>query len=406
MHAMSHVRTRRAGLASVVIAAIAVVVPAGSAAAATSVSVTPDTGLGAVQTVAVAVSGAGANQTAGAAQCRAGGNPLGSGCAGISPSTTSSDGQGRFTVSLTVHRFISVDPTPDGLGTIVDCATAPGTCTVVAGTIDGTTGSQPLAFVPGPPPTPPTAAGVTASPTTGVVDGQTVTLQGSAFTPGAPVLVQLCATGAGTCTSYGPTYTDATGAFAAVLPVRSTVGGASCRSSGPCVLRATDITGVQRSSSPLSFAAPVPRTLTIEPSTGLVDGQSVTVHGTGFLASTETGVGQCPAGTTGSDCFVIALFNTDAQGAFTTTVRIQQRLPVAGGTVDCASADGACVIAAASATDIAGTLLVTPLHFRLPTPHSWSDCTHGGWRRVADGRGRPFANQGTCVAWVVSHRHR
>jgi hypothetical protein len=382
------------------------VMPADPAGAVTTVSVTPDTGLAAVQTVTVAVSGAAPNQTAGAAQCRAGGNPLGSGCAGISPSTTGSDAQGHFTVPLTVHRFIAVDAATNSLGTIVDCATAPGTCTVVAGTIDGTTGAHPLGFAPAPPPTPPTAAHVSASPTTALVDGQTVTFQGSAFTPGAPVLTQLCATAAAVCTSYGPTYTDASGAFSVGLPVRTTVGGASCRTSGPCVLRATDITGVQRSSSSLSFAAPIPRTVTVVPSTGLVDGQSVTVRGTGFLANTETGVGECPAGTNGSDCAVIALFNADAQGAFTTTVQVQQHLALSGGTIDCASSGSACVIAAAAATDIPGTLTVAPIRFGYPSPRSASECEHGGWRRLADRSGRPFANQGRCVSWVASQPHR
>jgi hypothetical protein len=404
MKAMSRIRVRSAGLACVVVA-LAVAVPAGPAAAATTVSVTPDHALAVAQTVAVAVTGAAPNQTAGAAQCRAGGNPLGSGCAGISPSTSTSDAQGNFSVSLPVHRFISVDRPSDGLGTIVDCATAPGTCTVVAGTIDGTTGAHALAFVPAPPPTPPTAAAVSASPTTALVEGQAVTFQGSAFTPGAPVLIELCATGAAACTSYGPTYTDTAGAFTATPQVLSTAGGASCRTAGPCVLRATDITGVQRSSSPLSFAAPIPRTVTVEPNTGLVDGQSVTVRGAGFLADTQTGVGECPAGTTGNDCFVFTLITADSHGSFTTTVPVRQRLDVGGQTIDCASASPTCVIAAASTSDIGGTLTVAPIRFGLPTPHSRSECTHGGWRRLADGTGRPFRNQGRCVDWVVSHRH-
>src|SRR4051812_548735 len=189
MSVMSRLRSRRAGLACAAVASLVVVVPAGPAAAATTVSVTPDHGLAVAQTVAVAVTGAAPNATAGAAQCRAGGNPLGSGCADISPSTSLSDAEGRFNVSLLVHRFISVDRTAGGLGTIVDCAAAPGTCTVVAGTIDGTPGARPLAFVAAPPPPPADAARVTASPPTALADGRTVTFQGSAFTPGAPVLV-------------------------------------------------------------------------------------------------------------------------------------------------------------------------------------------------------------------------
>src|SRR6478752_2034258 len=122
-------RTRRVGLVCAAVATLVAVLPAGPAGAVTTVSVTPDTGLGATQRVAIAVSGAAANATAGAAQCRAGGNALGSGCAGITPSTTTSDGAGHFTLSMVVTRFISIDRTSGGLGTIVDCAAAPGTCT-------------------------------------------------------------------------------------------------------------------------------------------------------------------------------------------------------------------------------------------------------------------------------------
>lgn len=35
-------------------------------------------------------------------------------------------------------------------------------------------------------------------------------------------------------------------------------------------------------------------------------------------------------------------------------------------------------------------------------PESPDDCMHGGWRDLVDDAGRPFANQGLCVAWVVA----
>lgn len=35
-------------------------------------------------------------------------------------------------------------------------------------------------------------------------------------------------------------------------------------------------------------------------------------------------------------------------------------------------------------------------------PESPDDCRDGGWRDLVDDTGRPFANQGLCVAWVVA----
>lgn len=34
------------------------------------------------------------------------------------------------------------------------------------------------------------------------------------------------------------------------------------------------------------------------------------------------------------------------------------------------------------------------------TPRSRDDCRHGGWQRLVDDQGRPFANQGRCVGYV------
>jgi hypothetical protein len=84
---------------------------------------------------------------------------------------------------------------------------------------------------------------------------------------------------------------------------------------------------------------------------------------------------------------------------------VQQHLAnVNGPATDCASSP--CVVAAASTSDIAGTLTVVPIRFGFPSPSSASACRHGGWRQLADGDGRPFTNQGRCVSWVASQRHR
>jgi len=45
-----------------------------------------------------------------------------------------------------------------------------------------------------------------------------------------------------------------------------------------------------------------------------------------------------------------------------------------------------------------GTVTLPP-----PTPSSWRDCLHGGWRNLVDHRGRPFHNLGHCLLWAVRH---
>jgi hypothetical protein len=44
---------------------------------------------------------------------------------------------------------------------------------------------------------------------------------------------------------------------------------------------------------------------------------------------------------------------------------------------------------------VAGTLTVPPL-----SPADTGECMNGGWRELVDDQGRPFANQGLCIAWV------
>jgi hypothetical protein len=402
MHLLRVHRSGRSRLAGGVVTALATaVLLAVPAAADPAVIVTPNSGLVSSQTVTVEAFELGADQLAGATQCRASGVPLGSGCATVHVAPSNSDGQGHFTLSMPVHRFISIDG-----GTIVDCAGAAEACSVVAVTIDGQTASQPLSFVPQGSPVPPTAAALTASPTSGLINGQRVTLAASAFTPGAPLLVELCATGADVCTSYGRFfYTDATGAFLGDFQVSSSVGDAPCATEGPCVLRATDITGVARSTSPLLFASPEPRILTVTPNTGLVDLQTVSVRGTGFIANATTGVAQCLPPVTGTeDCGALSVLTTDPSGAFSVTLTLRQVLTTQlGQTIDCASSDSACVVAAANASDIAGTVTVAPLSFGPPSPTSKSDCKNGGWRQLVDDQDRPFRNQGRCVAWAIFH---
>lgn len=101
----------------------------------------------------------------------------------------------------------------------------------------------------------------------------------------------------------------------------------------------------------LAFAAPASAaaSITVTPNSGLSDGQTVTVKGTGFAPNTTVLVLECPANATGSNggsvCDVndgkIGNNKSDPSGAFTTTLTVKVK---PSSSVDCTKQ--ACVIQA------------------------------------------------------------
>lgn len=80
------------------------------------------------------------------------------------------------------------------------------------------------------------------------------------------------------------------------------------------------------------------------------------------------------------------------------------QLTVTAATGDLAGATGSLTLegffglgAATVHGTVAGTLTVPPR-----APDDAEDCRHGGWRELVDDQGRPFANQGRCIAWVTT----
>ena len=144
--------------------------------------------------------------------------------------------------------------------------------------------------------------------------------------------------------------------------------------------------------------------VTVTPSTGLQDGQVVTVTGTGFTTGTsDIGLAQCPASPSSFILCVGQKVVPASQGSFSATFTVRR---IVGG-VDCASAPGACVIGATNLQGPNGAFteqVFVPLTFGRSAPQSKADCKHGGWRDLADDQGRPFRNQGQCVSFVVAHR--
>ncbi len=109
-------------------------------------------------------------------------------------------------------------------------------------------------------------------------------------------------------------------------------------------------------------------TVAVTPDTGLADGQTVEVTGSGFGSGSQVAVGECRTGATSdADCSVAgALVTTvDSSGAFTTPFTVSRLLTIGASTLDC-STEGSCVIAAGELPSLK-TFATAPISFA-PAP--------------------------------------
>jgi hypothetical protein len=158
--------------------------------------------------------------------------------------------------------------------------------------------------------------------------------------------------------------------------------------------------------------------ITVTPSTGLEDGDTVMVTGGRFPTLVAPVVAQCVEPVVLTDVLSVVSHcqfshepSFDAEGNLVPTTLIvhevitQQGGPSPGGaTFDCTVSD--CSVAVFGfLTDV--TTLVgakTPISFGPDVPETRADCQLGGWRDLANDQGQPFANPGLCVAYVVARR--
>ena len=117
---------------------------------------------------------------------------------------------------------------------------------------------------------------------------------------------------------------------------------------------------------------PPPPALTVTPSTGLADGDVVTITGSGFSPGAGVGVSQCRDGSIGgADCdFAVAKFpNADGSGGFSIEYTVAEQISAgAAGPLDCGSAAGVCAIGAVSNTRGREENAAIPLTFGAPPP--------------------------------------
>jgi hypothetical protein len=159
-------------------------------------------------------------------------------------------------------------------------------------------------------------------------------------------------------------------------------------------------------------------TITVTPSTGLVDGQVVSFTGTGFAGISSIGGLECPPQFGGrtefsitevlGSCDFVALaadITTDAAGNLTGSAIVQEVFAAftSGATYDCTIRND-CVFLVAGLAGPGLRGATTPIRFGPATPTTRAQCMTGGWRDLANAQGQPFRNQGQCVSYVASRR--
>jgi hypothetical protein len=204
---------------------------------------------------------------------------------------------------------------------------------------------------------------VDVAPDTKLRDGDTVTVSGSGFLAGETVFVALCATpepggalDAARCddSTENRTGADGSGAFETTFDVASTIttgdGEVDCRRArGVCAIGVRSDgdrarTGWATLAFDESVLPPPEARITVEPSTGLVDGMTVTVTGRFFARNDDIELRQCPPDDTGL-CWSVdgGGVTTDDDGAFEVGVPVWRLLDGdAGQPVDCAAIARAC----------------------------------------------------------------
>jgi LPXTG-motif cell wall-anchored protein len=324
---------------------------------------TPNSDLGLETTVDITGSGFDPDDFVSIQQCIVGATDF-SGCSQLGGAFTIADPSGEISTDLVVHRGIRTANDP-----VVDCLDPPG-CELIAFMFSDPfrRGHAALAFDPSVPIPPPPTLDVT--PSTGLADRQFVSVSASGFDPGESVFSGECAAGSvdsSTCGPFRIVTADANGSIAYSFRVHRTVGFPSidCQDApGTCIVFAASVEDVFKANNvPLEFdpnAPPVPPpTLTIDPSTGLHDGDVVAVEGDEFTPGEQVALLECrngPADDTGGNCDIAGTLKyatVDQSGAVHTTFTVRRHLKTRNfGDVDCVTDPNGCMLGFGGTSDL------------------------------------------------------
>jgi hypothetical protein len=182
--------------------------------------------------------------------------------------------------------------------------------------------------------TTPATGTVTVVPNTAVTDGESLAVTGSGFADSENYAIVECSspTDPLSCDESAPVtgQTTAGGAISATFKAEEGfVGNGFCVSASTCFIEAISYTTNPQApdtagGAPITFATDLTPTLTVQPSTGLTNGQTVKVTGSAFAAnktsSTDDSLVQCSSlSATGCKKTSDVPFTTDGNGFFHAT---------------------------------------------------------------------------------------
>ncbi len=294
-----------------------------------TMTVTPNTGLLNRQLVTVAGTGFDPNEEAQVVECSGTGSDPNGACVFSNVGDITADGSGNVSVQLPVKRLIAG---PNGL---IDCATAACSLTLQSFQSDAFL-TAPISFDSSVPPPPlPT---ITATPSTGLLDRQTVTVDGINFDPFVAVNIYEC-DALGDCRDLADQIsTDNVGNLNYAVTVTRLLHSFETSSSidcadatNACHLVADDgngSTGMVAIAFDGYVPPPPPEVVEISPKRALKDHQLVTVRGRGLFPGDELDVSECATDpTSGSSCSGFGT-TVDANGTFVITVRIDRQMEI------------------------------------------------------------------------------
>ena len=283
------------------------------------------------------------------------------------PADTTTTTNAPDTTVPTVETTTSTTEPAGTTGTTVDTppsTDAPTETTVPATTIPAPT--EPAASETGAPAavSVPAAASITVTPSTLLVQGDTVTVAGSGFPGNSLVGIIQCrlpTAGVQDCnmSSLAYTNTDSAGTFSTSYTPRRIlyVAGSptDCAVADACKIGVGDVNDQSITADyPIQFdpaiPPPPPPTLVVTPSTDLLNGQTVTVTGTDYPANSMVALIECldPPTTDPFNCsYSTATYTmSDGFGSIATPMAVRRIVRFDGTSTDCATA-GACVILSA-----------------------------------------------------------
>jgi hypothetical protein len=209
---------------------------------------------------------------------------------------------------------------------------------------------------------------VVVTPSTDLLNNQTVVVTGSGFAANASIGGAVCndvGEGGNACDTGNVLLTtaNATGGFSVEFTVRRILhtanGTVDCASAVQvCHFGVANLANqeAEHVNVPLGFDTtaplPPPPTLLAGPTTGLVDGESIALFGAKFVASVDVYFFQCVQPGVQTSCMYLGSTLADANGGFITTMsvhRVVMQLPFLS--VDCAAAPDDCSLVATSAAD-------------------------------------------------------